>query len=299
MAKIWTQDDHREISRALATLKTTWLIIGNHVYSKDKISSIIRIYHQKNGKILRDDIKNAEGIKNFAALQEKLYSRLLKSISGENSHNPASHFPIVKSQPAFSHFAHGLYLMSKGKNNSALQEFRTALTLQPDFRDLHYFLGKYYVSSEFSYEKASDHFHNILNSHPDDAPAWFWLGFTLNLKGDNTAAVNAMEQAKRLKPSEFSAYYYLATLYQDAGNHTEALKNYQKALELSPRNALLWYQAASLYARLDRKNDALNALSKALELDAKSFLDIARFDADFAKWKHDRDFKELFDKYKK
>ncbi|MEW6202098.1 MAG: tetratricopeptide repeat protein [bacterium] len=297
--KMWNKDDRREVSRALAALKSSWFIAGNHIYSKQKISSTLKIYRQENGKISHETIKVVKSSADFTSLQKELYSRLYKSITGRQHSNPSSHFPIVRSYETFSHFVIGITLMDEGKNNSAIEEFRKAIAIEPNFRDLRYLLGKFYLTPEFIYEKAVDHFRTIVKLFPKDAPAWFWLGFTLYLKGDNSAAVNAMEEAKRLKPSDLNTYFHLADLYQDTGNYAEALKNYQKALELSPRNAAMWYQIASLYARLDRRQETLESLTKVLELDAASFLDIARFDADFARWKNDKEFKALFEKFKK
>lgn len=298
LQKIWRSSDREEIDSAFSILKSPRFLIGRHVQDGGEIRSTIKIFSHENKKIRRElftaDIKSSD----FKTFQKQLVTRFFKKMEGRKPHNPEIHFPPAPPRGVFDRFARAAYLLKTGKINSGAKQLDLALKTMPDYRDALYLAGKAALLQTHEYDSAIEKFRRIADADPTDAAAWFWLGFSSYLKGENNAAAEAFEQAKKHK-TDIGIYSYLATIYQDTRQYGEAIENYREALTLDPKNADLWYRLASLHALINQRDEALRALRRALEIDADSFLPIARTDSDFAKWRRDEDFRELIRSFKK
>ncbi|MEW5946489.1 MAG: tetratricopeptide repeat protein [bacterium] len=296
--KLW-RGDEKELEKAFRAMGAAHVALGRHRASHGKITSTVRFHTKKDGAVTADEVVYTGTEADFEAFTSGLFAAFYTLLERRLPHNPEVKFPSAGTLRAFGHFARGAALMEQGNENSALGELEKALREAPRSRDVHYYLGKYYVSRQFQYDRAIGHFQKILEYHPGDAPTLFWLGFTRYAKGDRTGAIAAFEAAKKVKPRDPDILSYLGALYAEEGDFAGAAENYGKALESSPRNALMWYQLASVYAKSGMKDAALDALDRCLELEADVFLGMVLHDADFAGWKKDADFSAMIKRHGK
>jgi tetratricopeptide (TPR) repeat protein len=101
---------------------------------------------------------------------------------------------------------------------------------------------------------------------PQDAEAWERVGRLRLRLLDRSAALAALEHARRLGPS-VEGLLDLALAYHLAGDVGGEVTASEQATILAPDSAEAWGRLAHALARTDRVGDALEASERALELD--------------------------------
>lgn len=103
---------------------------------------------------------------------------------------------------ADDHYKKGLDYQKQGKFAEAIQEYRSALDIVPDW-----------------------------------AEAYNNLGYSYRMSGNFDKAILAYKEALRLKPNLAEAHEYLAKAYLAKGMKKEAEQEYQVLLQLNPKMA--------------------------------------------------------------
>lgn len=101
-----------------------------------------------------------------------------------------------------SHNNMGDIYAQEGNLEGAIQEFKKAVELKPDYADA---------------------YHNLANTYYH--------------KGDLQQAIKLYQQALLFNPKLFDSYYNLGIIYLNTGNLDLAIKQFQKALQLNPQDA--------------------------------------------------------------
>jgi len=203
---------------------------------------------------------------------------------------------VIRNRKAFDWFAEGLMNVASKRDAAGLASFEKALGAETGSRDIHYFVGRYYATRQFNYERALFHFSAVLKKNPADACAHYWLGFTYYLKADYPAAIKEFEASKNNGPVE--AFLMLGALYEQNGNYESAAASYRAALKVVPQRASIWYSLASALSVTGHTDDAVAALKRTFELDRKGFYDMARTDADLAQLRRTPQYKKLIEEFK-
>ncbi len=141
---------------------------------------------------------------------------------------PMNHGP-VQIRPT-TYFAHGHLLEREGRFDEAIEQYRKALRLKPDF-----------------------------------VAARNRLGITLNKLGRHREATNEFLRAVELRPEEAYLHNNLGFSLYLEGNYTEALAELEKALQLTPDFARARMNYALVLAKLGRYDDAFEQLSQVGE----------------------------------
>jgi tetratricopeptide (TPR) repeat protein len=125
---------------------------------------------------------------------------------------------IVKESPhhAFAHDSLGLAYYRYGRISEAIQEYKTALMLNPD--DPHI-----YDNLALAYE-AGGHLAGAYNS----------FGMAYSKKGQLDKAIRGFQMALRLNPNYAEAHYNLGEAYKQKGLINEAIQEFQMALKINP-----------------------------------------------------------------
>jgi Flp pilus assembly protein TadD len=76
---------------------------------------------------------------------------------------------------------------------------------------------------------------------PDDAAAWFNLGYVRDQAGQDVPAVLALSRATELDPNNDRAWYGLGMLHARQGRHREAAAALAEAAQRQPMNGPAWY----------------------------------------------------------
>ncbi len=107
-------------------------------------------------------------------------------------------------------------------------------------------------------------FENAARANPRYAPAWTWLGQARQQTG-TPGALEALNQALRLTPTDPGALSMRGLYYQQHGDYPRALADYQLAVAADPQN-IIWQMAlGDVYDRIGNLNGALLAYQTATE----------------------------------
>jgi len=164
-------------------------------------------------------------------------------------------------------------------------------------------------------------YQHAVELNKEDSNAWYGLGNSLALQGENESAIDAFKKATQLDPKFASPYnslgnvylsqdkFYLAiqsyqkatdldpqaasspynglgNTYQAQGNYGLAIKSYKMAIELDPQFVFPYNGLGTVYQAQNNYEDAITYYWKAISLDSK--FPYARFNLGFISWLQDK-----------
>jgi tetratricopeptide (TPR) repeat protein len=172
---------------------------------------------------------------------------------------------------AAAHDGLGLVLKAQGRTREALGHFRRALELDPSSAETHNSLGLA-LASLGKLDEAIGHFRRSLELDADHAYAQMSLGTALRARGDLEPAVSHLRRALEINPGLVAAANNLAWILATADD--PGLRDGAEAVELASDAARLTdYESAEIldtlavaYASEGRFAEATRTASQALEL---------------------------------
>lgn len=141
---------------------------------------------------------------------------------------------VVKSpMKARVHNNLGSVFHRKGDLARAMDEFRRAIELKPNFADAHYNLGVAYKDIG-RMDDAILEFEAAVTYQPQKANAHNNLGLAYLSKGRIDEAVGEFSTTIRLEPSNYRAHNNLGLAYKYLGRYDEAAYEFETALSINP-----------------------------------------------------------------
>ncbi|MHC5030228.1 MAG: serine/threonine-protein kinase [Planctomycetota bacterium] len=107
----------------------------------------------------------------------------------------------------------------------------------------------------------------VIGREPDDAEAYFVLGYALYLKGQHDEAVAAFREAIRLEPDYAVSHANLGAALADKGEIDEAIAMYRKAIRLDPDQSQAHYNLGNALRDKGEINEAIAAFREAIRVD--------------------------------
>jgi len=156
-------------------------------------------------------------------------------------------------------------LAADGRTEEAVEQYRQALRLKPDYVKAHNNLGLA-LAGLGKVGEAIEHYHQALRLKPDDAAAYNNLGLALDSLGRIDEAIEHYQQALRLKPDYAAAHNNLANALDSLGRTDEAIEHYQQALRLRSDYADAHSNLGTVLARLGRTREAIEHYRQAILL---------------------------------
>lgn len=86
--------------------------------------------------------------------------------------------------------------------------------------------------AEGDWEAAEAHYREMARRHPDDAQAWFMLGFSVHYQGRYDEARQLFLDAEKLGSNKGLVHYNLACGYAQQGEEKKALQELKIAMEV-------------------------------------------------------------------
>ena len=136
---------------------------------------------------------------------------------------PEDHRPSVQSHSATTYYSLGLRYHDLGHWYKAIEAFKKAAAIKPDYELAYFGLGIAYSQLE-TWEDALTSFRKVVELSPDYAAAYLGLGIAYTMLGRNTDAVKVCRQAIRIKPGYAQAHYALGLNYLLLGDRSSAHK---------------------------------------------------------------------------
>lgn len=108
----------------------------------------------------------------------------------------------------------------------------------PSGQQIHNNLGDVYAR-QGNMEKAVEEFQTAIEINPNYADAYHNLGNTYQQMGQLDLAIENYQTALSINPNLWQSYQNLAAIYFNSGDSQKALENIKKALEIDPQNPQL------------------------------------------------------------
>src|SRR6185503_20199195 len=147
----------------------------------------------------------------------------------------------LKAKPDYAeaHYALGTVLQQQGKFDEAIAACRQALRYAPNAPEIHNTLGTA-LRQKGDMESARTEFQEAarLNKKKSDMQAAMFAintGIARLKEGNIDAAIERLEAAIKLDPTNAQAHYNLAKALQQKGQREAARAAYQRARQLDPR----------------------------------------------------------------
>jgi tetratricopeptide (TPR) repeat protein len=197
-----------------------------------------------------------------------------------------------------AHYNLGIVLTERGEADQAIDHYKRAVALRPDYAEAHYNLGRLLVEQGqldeaiahyeravainpadaeaqnnlgvtlFGIGRADDaiaHYQKALEIRPDYAEASCNLASALIAKGDLDGAIAWYTACLAVIPDQEEAQYNLASALLRRGRTDEATAQYQKVLQMHPQSADAHANMGSVWLAKGRVRDAMAEYTKALQ----------------------------------
>jgi predicted Zn-dependent protease len=173
------------------------------------------------------------------------------------------------------HRALAEHLENNGRSESAITEYREALTTSPEAPDLHFELGQaILLESRLAGEshldlrlaEAQKEFESALRLNPADARCECQLAEIETLRSNLAGAASHFANALKLDSESACAKAGLADQLIEEGKEQQALEYLQAAIRGDPYNDQFHYHLSALYRRMGNKDEAAKEMAKFKQL---------------------------------
>ena len=173
----------------------------------------------------------------------------------------------VRLEPDYSvlHNNLGVALDKQGQSEEAIRQYREAVRLQPDYALARNNLGAA-LNKQGQSEEAIRQFQATLRLKPDYAEAHENLGVALEKRGQSEEAIRQYQEAVRWKPDYADAHNNLGAALDDQGRSDEAISHNQAALRLQPDHAEAHNNLGIALGRKGQSDEAIRHFQEAVRL---------------------------------
>ncbi|TKB86194.1 MAG: tetratricopeptide repeat protein [Nitrospira sp.] len=157
-------------------------------------------------------------------------------------------------------------LLDVGRNDAAMVEFKEALRLKPDDPKTHNDLGVA-LKEMGNLEGAIAEFRTVLRHNPSDVNAHNNLGVTLKAMGDLDGAIAEYRTAASLQPNDVNAHFNLGLGLMEKRQPEAAVSEFRTALHLRPNDAKIRLNLGNALAGMGQRMEAAQELRQYLRLE--------------------------------
>ncbi len=185
---------------------------------------------------------------------------------------PMTLFVFGQDVNADEQYQNGLQLKKKRLYTEAIEAFKKAIDLRPDYTEAMYELGWCYNElNQFS--KALPVLQKAVKLKPDDSRIIYESGFAKAGAGFLNEALDDYNKAVTLDPSFSRAYAARADFYREVKENTKAaLADYLKVLELDTTSMKIYYWVGWCYNDLGKFELAVPYLMRAVTFEKQNHL---------------------------
>jgi Tfp pilus assembly protein PilF len=159
-------------------------------------------------------------------------------------------------------------LSQAGKYREAIDAYKQAIQIKPDYSWAHTNLGVAYLTLQ-QYQEAINSFKQAIRIAPDQAELHNNLGVACRKHGRRREAVDAYNQAVRIKPDYIDVHFALGISYMDLGLYEKSSESFKQAIRIKPDYAAAHFNLGLAYLLLKDSGAALEQYKvlKILDLD--------------------------------
>ncbi len=139
---------------------------------------------------------------------------------------------------ALAHNNLGIVYDNQGKKELAIEEYKIAVSLNPNYDSAYYNLGVNYFH-QGKLDLAVEAYQKAIALDPNYAKVHTNLGIVYEEQGRIEIAIEEHKTAIRIDPRLVEAYNNLAVIYHKLGRYCDAIEEYQKGLAIDPSSTPL------------------------------------------------------------
>ena len=164
------------------------------------------------------------------------------------------------------------YSLLGGHDEEAIQAFKQALKIRPDYVFAYSMLGNHFLRKDL-YQDATEAYKEVIRLKPQSTEGYSGVGEAYRGLGRYQEELDAFLQAAKLKPDSFPIHENLGDAYAALKRFDEAIREYKFALTYSPggaSSAFIYSDLSYAYTYKDEYESARQACVEAIRL-APSF----------------------------
>ena len=256
LGKFENHSDSEKLYRAVKTHISKAVIMKAYI----KNERIIKLYTGSSS----DDKHGAKEEFLSSSIPEKI-----KPVATENSAKKIKTDLVTENiKNAEAHYDRGINLGTSGKHQEAIEAFKQAIRINPDYAEIHYNLGVAHGKSGM-YKEAIEAYKQAIRINPDYSDAHTNLGVSYGRKGMYKEAIESYKQAIKTNYENANVYINLGVAYGKSGMYKEAIDALSQAIKVNPDNAEAHYNLGFAYLMLNDKNSAINEYEILKNLDTE------------------------------
>ena len=145
----------------------------------------------------------------------------------------------------------------KDSTEEAIDAYKRAVTLKPDFAEAYYNLGLNLLCRRQD-EEAKEALTRVVKLKPDLAEGHCSLGEALSAFEQLEQSIKSLKRAIDLKPDYMQAHYLLGWRYSALGQHEEAAESFKRAIRINPNWCEARLNLALEYMKVGSRESALD-----------------------------------------
>jgi tetratricopeptide (TPR) repeat protein len=153
------------------------------------------------------------------------------------------------------HMMLGSAFADQKEYETALQEYRKSMAIDPGNEQTHYLAGLALIRNGHP-KDAVEELRAALKLSPADASAKYHLAFSLIQIREIDEAQRLLHEVIQQDPQHADAYYELGKLQLEQGDTKGAIMSLENGIKANPEADYIHYQLAMAYGRESRKEDA-------------------------------------------
>ena len=254
LGKFENYSDSEKLYRAVKTYISKAVIMKAYI----KNERIIKLYTGSSS----DDKHGAKEEFLSSSIPEKI-----KPVATENTDKKIKTDIVTENiKNAEAHYDRGVNLGTSGKHQEAIEAFKQAIRINPDYAEVHYNLGVAHGKSGM-HKEAIEAYKQAIRINPDYSDAHTNLGVSYGRKGMYKEAIESFKQAIKTNYENANVYINLGVAYGKSGMYKEAIDALSQAIKVNPDNAEAHYNLGFAYLMLNDKNSAINEYEILKNLD--------------------------------
>ena len=165
-----------------------------------------------------------------------------------------------------SYYNLGLAFHLIGKIEKAINSYKKALLLKPNYADAYCNLGMA-QQIKGNFKDAISSFKKSIKCNQNFVGSYFNLGYLFTSIGKLDLAIIYYKKAISLDPSYFEAYLNLGNVFKSRGKFNSAIYYYKKAIDLNPKSYEGFCNLSNVFIETKNISNAIKNAKLAIKLD--------------------------------
>lgn len=178
---------------------------------------------------------------------------------------------VITPTKSSAYYNKGLDYVASKDFEKAIDEFKKAIELDPNYAEAYYQLGVIYGNSD-DLQQAFSLLNKAIEIKPDLADAYYSRALVHGKTDDFDQAITDFNKAIELDPNYELAYFYRGVAYRELGNFKKALLDFDKVIELNPNSVQGYFDRGVTHFNMGATEKALPDFDKAIELEPTNVL---------------------------